>query len=242
MSLAVTASPPHVSLPARIAWHAASALTAAGLGALGGSRLHPELLAALPGPSLGLAAVCFAAGIGAFVAFRVQRRSLLVVSLSLPLVALPIVLQPVIAALTERRSERALVELIRSELPTETEVIGLETWRPSVSFYLGRPVPIISRQGGELRSNYIVRTRERWFDPEGVLRPAAGDLRSSVRCDQPTVYLVHTARIDLQTGLKEMGLETIWTGPKLYAYFCDPLQPARSTAVPGPAEWSLDDG
>jgi hypothetical protein len=141
----------------------------------------------------------------------------------------------VIGALAEQRSERALVALIRDELPAETEVVGLESWRPSLSFYLGQPVPILSPDGDELRSNYILRTYDRWVTADGSLRPAPKLPAAAIRCDQPTVYLVHARRPDLQETLETAGLERIWDGPKLAAFFCEP-RIQSDAAKEGPGE------
>jgi len=202
------------------------AMAAAGVGALEKSRVPPELQSALPVPAFLMAGLCLVSIIGAIVALRRENGPWLVAALSLPLVALPIVLFPVITALAELRSERALVTMIQTELPAETEVLGLKSWRPSVSFYLQRPVPILSTDGDELRSNYILRTYSEWANANGSLRPAPAGVTGLDQCSQPTVYLVHSRRPEIQHGLDRAGLEKIWTGPKLHAYFCDP--PGRS--------------
>jgi hypothetical protein len=202
------------------------AMAAIGAGALGESRVPPALLDALPRPALLMAGLCLISIIGAFAALRAQNGPWLIATLSLPLIAIPVVLFPVIAALAEIRSERAMVTLIRTELPTETEVLGLRSWRPSVSFYLRHPVPILSTDGDELRSNYILRTYDQWVDAEGYLRPLPDLTTGLYRCNQPTVFLVHARRTELQQTLEVAGLEKVWTGPKLHAYFCDPLRPS----------------
>ncbi len=214
------------------------AMAGAGAGALRESRVPPALLDVLPVPALLMAALCLVSIIGAVAALRRENGPWLIATLSLPLVAIPVVLFPVIEVMAELRSERALVKLVRTELPDETEVLGLESWRPSVSFYLQQPVPILSANGEELRSNYILRTYDEWVDVDGTLRPAPALTSGLDSCNQPTVYLVHARRPDLQQALDEAGLEKIWTGPKLHAYFCDPAVPVTDTgedpaAIPG---------
>jgi len=209
-------------------------MAAAAAGALTGSRVPLDLQNALPMPAFLMAALSLVSIIGALVALRRGNGPWLIAALSLPLVALPVVLFPVITVLGERRSERALVTMIQTELPAETEVLGLRSWRPSVSFYLQRPVPILSADGDELRSNYILRTYSDWADADGALRPAPSGVNGLDRCAQPTVYLVHARRPELQQALDRAGLEKVWTGPKLHAYFCDP--PGRSvSAIEEPA-------
>ncbi len=207
-----------------------AAMVAAGAGALDGSRVPQSLIEVLPTPAFMMAGVCLLAIIWTLTALHLRRGPWLAASLSLPLVAIPVVLHPVIVTLAELRSERALVSLIRSELPAETEVLGLEAWRPSVSFYLRHPVPILSTDGDEIRSNYILRTYDRWVDPAGVLRPTPLLPGSLSRCEQPRVLLVHTKRLDLQQTLETLGLERVWTGPKIHAFFCDPFQPSSAPA------------
>ena len=173
--------------------------------------------------SLVMAVLCAAAVTAAAIALKLERGPTLVAALSLPMVALPVALGPVIVVLGDQRSERSLAELIRSELPAETEIVGCHAWRPSLSFYLQRTIPIVSEDGDELRSNYIPRTYHRWVDLEGVLRPPPGPLADPGACEQPRVLLVHRQRPDLQARLDAADLEVLWRGPKLVAYACDPL-------------------
>ncbi len=210
------------------------AMAAAGVGALDESRVPPELLNALPAPAFLMAGLCLVSVIGSTLALRRQNGPGLVAALSLPLVALPVVFLPLISVLADLRSERALVRMIQTELPAETEVLGLRSWRPSVSFYLQRPVPILSVDGDELRSNYILRTYSEWTDADGVLRPVPAEAAGFDQCAQPAVYLVHARRPEIQRTLDRAGLEKIWTGPKLHAYFCDP-QGRWIDSVEGPA-------
>jgi len=219
--------PRHTAMISATGWGVfGAALAAAGAGALDGSRVPPALLEALPQPAFLMAGICLLSVVGTVAAARAGHRSWLIVMLSLPMVSLPLVLSPVIATLAEQRSERSLVALIRTELPAETEVVGLESWRPSVSFYLRQPVPILSPDGDELRSNYILRTYDRWVTAAGFLRPAPQRVTAVVECDQPTVFLVHARRPDLQQSLEDAGLERIWDGPKLTAFFCDARVPS----------------
>lgn len=236
--LAASRWAPGAGLPRRSAMVSAAgwgvlgiAMAAAGAGALDGSGISAALLEVLPLPAYLLAGVCLVSVVGTVSASKAGNGPWLVAMVSLPLVALPVVLSPVINTLAEQRSERALVTLIRTELPAETEVVGLESWRPSVSFYLGRPVPILSPDGDELRSNYILRTYDRWVAPNGLLRPAPELPAEAALCGQPSVILVHARRPDLQEMLDLAGLERIWNGPKLHAFFCNP--PGRSLAPSG---------
>jgi hypothetical protein len=46
------------------------------------------------------------------------------------------------------------------------------------------------------------------------------------------VILVHARRLEDQALMDRAGLEKIWAGPKLHAYFCDPLEPATAPLPP----------
>lgn len=214
--------PPRLAVTAAVTGTAlfGAAMAAAAAGALERAGIHPELAAVMTVPAAIMSVVSLAAAWMAVVSLRRRRGAWLCIALTLPAAALPVVLHPVISALSELRSERALVGFIRSELPAETEVIGYRAWRPSVSFYLRRTVPILSSDGAELRSNYILHTSQRWLDPSGPLRPMPANDEAVFRCEQPRVFLVHSRQAQIQDAMRDAGLEEIWAGPKLYAYFC----------------------
>jgi 4-amino-4-deoxy-L-arabinose transferase-like glycosyltransferase len=193
-------------------------------GGLDNQEIQPALLASLKRPSLVMAGICLVAAVWALIALRTERGAALVAALSLPIIAIPVVLSPSIRVLAEQRSEHGLVALIRSELPSGAKVVGVHAWRPSVSFYLRRVVPIFSADGDELRSNYVLRTYDRWVDADGVLRPPPAVLAELARCRQLQVLLVNAKHPDHQAEIEKAGLEPIWRDPKLIAYACDPLK------------------
>jgi 4-amino-4-deoxy-L-arabinose transferase-like glycosyltransferase len=217
-------------------------MAAVAFGALDGRGVvPPELLEVSTVPAMAMAAVCALSVLWGIAALRGDRPAWLITALSLPVVVLPIVLRPVIVANVERRSERSLVEFIRTELPAETEVVGLQAWRPSVPFYLRQPIPVYTETASEIRSNYLLRTRENWIDPIGLLRPMPERVVSIADCGQPRVVLVHAKRQDLQAVLEGAGLERVWTGPKLHAFFCDPDAELGNIAEPTPEKNDRDD-
>ena len=111
---------------------------------------------------LGIAAViCGAAAL--------VRPKIAIAALSLPALIIPAVTNPVMNAIAERRSTKALV----SQLP-RGEVIGIEAFTGSMAFYLQRPVVVVSPDGDEFTSNYIMRHYARFVsDPAGTLRPVS---------------------------------------------------------------------
>ena len=211
------------------------AMAAAGVGALDESRVPPELLNALPAPAFLMAGLCLVSVIGSTLALRRQNGPGLVAALSLPLVALPVVFlpghfgprRPPLGARpgeddpdrTSGRDRGAGVAELASfglVLPAKT---GADPERRR-----GRT----SKQLHPPNLQRVDRRRRRSPARAGRSRPDFD------QCAQPTVYLVHARRPEIQRTLDRAGLEKIWTGPKLHAYFCDP-QGRWIDSVEGPA-------
>jgi len=199
-----------------------AAFAAAAAGAFDGRGLPPTLLMTLPTPASVMASVCLVALVWILVAARRHHGPGIIAALSLPAVAVPIVLHLPISTIAEWRSQHDLVARIHSELPPDTEVLGLTTWRPSLSFYLRRTVPILTSIGNELRSNYILHTKDRWMSEDGPLRPFPATLTAFGRCARPRVIFVHRDQIELIQGLVDAGLREFATQPSHVAYLCDP--------------------
>jgi hypothetical protein len=101
-------------------------------------------------------------------------------------------------AMSERRSERDLAQVIHRATDGEIRLIAIGAYSPSLTFYLGTPVLLSTDSAAELRSNYIKDyaevLRER---PESPLEPVdwwMGELRT---CQAGTVFLV-SARAEYQ--------------------------------------------
>ena len=76
----------------------------------------------------------------------------------------------VLATFSETRSSRHLAELIKTTVPPETELACLECMPNGLPFYLKRFITVLSRNGGELTSNYVLfnlQTLKPW--PEGMV-------------------------------------------------------------------------
>ena len=72
---------------------------------------------------------------------------------------LALVLLRPLGAAAESRSTRVLA----AEILPRAQVVGAAAFRTSLPFYLRRPVPLLSRDGHELTSNYVVAMRQRFF-------------------------------------------------------------------------------
>jgi len=113
------------------------------------------------------------------------------------LVTMPMVLllvpQNAYLAMSERRSERDLAQVIHHATDGEIRLIAIGTYSPSLTFYLGTPVLLSTDSAAELRSNYIKDyadvLRER---PESPLEPVDWWIDELHACQPGTIFLVNT--------------------------------------------------
>jgi hypothetical protein len=112
----------------------------------------------------------------------------------------------------EASSSRALAARL-SALPETTELVGLECYPNGLSFYLGRTMTVVTKDGGELTSNYVLymlRRTELW--PSGVVRldEFPGWLASRTH---PVYLVARTRRLEsLRAAVAERGLEPVDLG------------------------------
>ena len=144
-----------------------------------------------------LGALALAGGAVALVPWRYVALA----GITVPVIALPLVANPVVNAIATRRSTADFVRQLR--LGPDTEVIGVEAYSGSMSFYLRRPIVVVTPDGEEFTSNYIIRHYSRFagtptLEPPSWL-PAAleGDRVFVVRADDK----VHRALLE-QHGLR----------------------------------------
>jgi hypothetical protein len=104
----------------------------------------------------------------------------------------------------QTRSSRGLAENIPKTLPSSTELVCLECLPNGLPFYLKRLVTVITRDGNELTSNYVLFTLNSgkpW--PEGVVPLTQWHDWLATRTHP--VYLL--AKKDHLVQLKELALE-----------------------------------
>ena len=109
-----------------------------------------------------------------------------------------------LALYAQTRSSRTLAESIPTTLPPATELVCMECLPHGLPFYLKRLVTVITRDGNELTSNYVVFTlnsSEPW--PEGVV--PVTQWRHWLATRAHPVYLI--AKKDHLAPLKEIALE-----------------------------------
>jgi 4-amino-4-deoxy-L-arabinose transferase-like glycosyltransferase len=198
--------------------------TAAGLPGLDPGRVP---FATVETAAVGFAVVAIAGGVLAWVAGG-GRRGLAVVGLSLPLVALPLVVAPALEAVAATRSARGLAHAIEGRIGPGTEILWIEAFSPGLSFYLNRTIPLLSADGDELRSNYILRNWERFSSADGPLRPLTAAARELAWCRPSRVLVVGASRDDLRRAISASGTPVLAEGRRWVAFGPDCGSAGRS--------------
>lgn len=161
-----------------------------------------------------------AALVGAVIAWfgASRRRQFAVIGLALPLMAFPAVSAGLLQSVAADRSARGLAAEIEGHLTPDTELLWIESYASGVSFYLERPIPVATTDGGELRSNYILRNAEIFLDDEGLLRPLASAERSVSDCDGQQIFLLSTRSRDLGDAIEASGIPPLMENRRWLAF------------------------
>jgi 4-amino-4-deoxy-L-arabinose transferase-like glycosyltransferase len=152
-----------------------------------------------------------AAGGGVAAALAAARGAWAFPALVLPVAAIPFVSVPLMHAIGEDRSSRAVAEAVRPFLTERTEVIAIGVYPLSLPFYLERTLTLSTEDGRELTSNYVVRRHERLRDvPGSPLRRPDWWRAALATCDRPRVFVVAAdggeARDHLANSLPVLGV------------------------------------
>ena len=115
-------------------------------------HLRPEFAGAAREAAMMLAATAIVAG-----AVALWRRQASIVAMSIPILVIPLVTNGVMQSLALRRSEKAVALAMKPHLTPSTEIVGIEAFTGSMAFYLQRPIVVVSPDGDEFTSNYIIR-------------------------------------------------------------------------------------
>lgn len=171
------------------------------------TKMKPELIA----PSRQTAAILGAAMLaGGAVALFSRRQELQLAAFSLPMIAFPIAATPLLQAIAESRSTRAFVAEISPYVTPETTIVGVEAYSGSMSFYLGKPIVVVSEDGSELTSNYLLRRFDRFSaNPAAPLRKLPYFEQSLADCCSSRVYVVRDDDAKRQAQLEAHGWKKV---------------------------------
>jgi 4-amino-4-deoxy-L-arabinose transferase-like glycosyltransferase len=167
--------------------------------------------------AIGFGAAALAGAVVAWIG-ATRRRQLAVIGLAMPLMAFPVVSAGLMESVAADRSARGLAVEIADHLTPETELLWIESYASGVSFYLGRPIPVATVDGDELRSNYILRNAELFLDDEGLLRSMAAAERSVSDCDGQKIFLLSANSRDLGDVIEASGVSPLMENRRWLAF------------------------
>ncbi len=180
-----------ISAAPRAATSALRALAAtavvAGIGAAIGGHLgfapaHGDLRVITPNVVLATGLLLVAWGLLAFGAGRRPLTAILCTAILAP--ALGMMLLGPLTGYAESRSSRALAQ----KVPGDTRLVAAVSFRTSLPFYLRRPVMLVSGNGHELTSNYVVAMRDRFMG--GRYLQSVDRFADAIEGETPTLILV----------------------------------------------------
>jgi 4-amino-4-deoxy-L-arabinose transferase-like glycosyltransferase len=178
-------------------------------------KMKAEIAAAAPRAAL-ILGIAFA--IGGIVALLVRRKELVLAALSVPVLAMPIATEPLLTAIAERRSTKSMVAEMQPHLQPGTEIIGVEAYAGSLSFYLQRPIIVVSEDASELTSNYLIRRYAQFVsNPAAPLKPLTY-FEQSLATNAPRVYILRVGDRQRRALLESRGWRVIGDGARHVAY------------------------
>jgi len=157
---------------------------------------------------IGICALIF----GAMAIFT--RGAIAWIALSIPMLAIPIATTSTMNALAERRSSRSFIADVRPFV-ANSDVVGIEAFTGSMAFYLRRPIVIVSPDGEELTSNYIVR-HYRDFAGKSTLQPRAWLAEAFTH--RGSVFIVRASDAANRALVEAQGGHLIAQSPHFVAY------------------------
>ena len=179
------------------------------------TRMKPEIAAVADQTAYALGAAFL---VGGLVALAAKRRGVVLAALSLPVIALPLIANPMMLALGERRSAQSFVAELVPYVKAETEIVGVEAFTGSMQFYLRRPITLVSEDGSELTSNYLILRFERYAaNPAAPLKPLSYFDRRLATC-RSCVYVLRNDDAERRGLLESRGLPIVAAGPQHLGY------------------------
>jgi len=176
-----------------------------------------ELAAGARSAALALGAAMMVAGALAWLA-AARRSDLALVALSLPMVVLPLVTAPLAVTVAGSRSAKALAGALRPHVGPDTRIVGIETFSPSLTFYLGRPMHVSASSGQPLGSNYLLRSYATLAKSGSTtLHEPGWWYERLMSCSQPLIFVLDTRYRGERGTLEAAGLGVLYEDRKLTA-------------------------
>jgi 4-amino-4-deoxy-L-arabinose transferase-like glycosyltransferase len=140
------------------------------------------------------------------------------IALSIPVLAVPIATNSTMNELALRRSTKSLIAQVRPYVNNETEIVGLEAFTGSMTFYLQRPIVIVTPNAEELTSNYIIRHYSAFAsNPRSTIRPMSW-LQVAFDRKRPRLIIVRDSDRNNRAIVEQHGGRLIATGAHFVTY------------------------
>jgi len=153
--------------------------------------------------------------IGGALAFT-ARRDVVLIALTIPVIAIPLAANPMMRAIGARRSEAALMAQIRPMVTSNTEVVGIEAFTGSMTFYLQRPMIVVTPDAEEFTSNYLIRHYAN-FAGGASIKPMTW-LDSALADAKPRIFIVRASDAPHRAQLAGRGLRIVASDARYVAY------------------------
>ena len=145
------------------------------------------------------------------------RRDIALIALTIPVIAIPLAANPIMRAIGARRSEAAFIEQLRPMVTPRTEVVGVEAFTGSMTFYLRRPIVVVTPDAEEFTSNYLIRHYANFAGGASIKPPAWLDaaLRDAAT---PRIYILRNNDALHRAQLAARGLHVVAADAHYMAY------------------------
>ncbi len=178
-------------------------------------KMKPEI-AGVAGTTALILGIAFF--LGGLIALLAKRREWILAALTLPIVVLPMATEPLLAGIAARRSTKSMAAEMQPHLSPQTEIIGVEAYAGSLSFYLRRPITVVSEDASELTSNYLIRRYGQFTsNPASPIKPLPYFERS-LTSSAPRVYVLRVGDAKRRALLESRGWRVIALGARHVAY------------------------
>lgn len=136
------------------------------------------------------------------------RRNLALIALTIPVIAIPLAANPIMRAIGARRSEAAFVEQLRPRVTARTEIVGLQAFTGSMTFYLRRQIVVITPDAEEFTSNYLIRHYASFAGGASIKRAAWLDVALHDAAT-PRIYILRNNDATHRAQLAANGLQVV---------------------------------
>ncbi|HVS62348.1 MAG TPA: glycosyltransferase family 39 protein [Thermoanaerobaculia bacterium] len=148
-----------------------------------------------------------------------RRGDLALMALTLPMLLFPWIVGDSLREIAEIRSSRGMARALALRMEAGDRLIGIESYSPTLSFYLGRPILVSTRDGAPFRSNYVIHEYRRLvaradaaLQPPGWWRTALAD------CSGSDFFVLDRRWSQARAELEAAGLAPFHEAFRLLAY------------------------